>query len=120
MNTNFINKCKLFSTEIKEITGSFFSDVLNYDQLKNIDVMYKYTLRLKRHSIENGFNDSYFNFTAKDCKINELVSYNIRPSNKLTNDQILKLIIATTCFYSTIEQIMKVLLINKNYQHGNR
>jgi len=109
MNQNFIDKCKLFSTEIKEITGSFFSDVLNYDQLKNIDVMYKYTLRLKRHSIENNFDDPFFNFTAKDCKINDLVSYNIKPSKGLTNDQILKLIIATTCFYSTIEQIKKVL-----------
>ncbi len=109
MNQNFINKCKLFSTEIKEVTESFFSDVLNYDQLKNIDVIYKYTLRLKRHTIESGYDDPYFNFTAKDCKINDLVSYNVKPSKGLTNDQILKVIIATQCFYATIEQIKKVL-----------
>ena len=109
MNAKLTAKIKTFSAEIKEESGSFFSDVLNADQLIMINDTYNWVLRQKRNLIKFGDNDPIFSFDAKNERTCDIEFYVIRPSHQLSNDDLLKIIICVNVYYLTFQQIKSII-----------
>ena len=109
MNTKLTAKIKTFASEIKEKSGSFFSENLTYPQFEGIIKKYNSALRLKRGSVFWAQNDDYYSFTAKNEKTGLLERYMLRPSHELTNEQILKIIICVDVFYLSYQAIKAIV-----------
>ena len=109
MTTKFMNKCRKFASEIKNQSGSIFSDTIKFNMFEDLNRTYLYVLRCKRNAIESNFDEPYFKFTAKNENLNEVQTYLLRPSHNLTNDQILKIIISVKIFYLSHQKIKSII-----------
>lgn len=107
MTAKFMLKCRLFATDIKKQSRSIFSDAIQFQLFEHLNKTYSRVLECKRNAIDQGFNDPYYHFTAKNEASNDIENYVLRPSHALTDDQILKIIISVEMFYLSHQAIKK-------------
>lgn len=110
MNAQFNEKCKQFAKEIKKESGSWMSENLNYDQLVLLRQEYNTVLRVKKR--DDDPDAKLYSFTAFDHEVKDSVSYSVKASKNLSNDQLLKLLICVDVFYLPIDKIKIILTSN--------
>lgn len=110
MNNKNFELINNISAEIKEKSNSFFSSCIKFDIAKDIFSSANYFHKLQNKALkENDLTLPIYSFLAKDTKVNEVFTYNIKSGKNLNRKQWLKLLLCDRHFYLDIDTIRNIV-----------